>query len=606
MRMRLTDPAGSSSSPRRGLKGLFTKKRQKTGDTGNGPSKAEPAEVLTAIMRRANSGLIAVAIISCVVNLLSFTGPIYVVQIYDRVLSGRSSETLVGLLIIVTILNGFSSVFELLERRALAALGGAVEHNLEELAFSAHSAISQQGIPIGAAPRQDPMRALDQIRWFITSRSGIAGLFDAPWCLAFVLVLGLLHLWMGVLALVSSVTVAALSWRMVSCQNKIDSAATIAKRTTSNHSDYSGGLISAKGLSEVFKKQWLRMRARGRGATWIADDAMRVHQALAGFVSACSTTGMMGLAAYLTVRQETTAGAILMSSVMLRPTLRIAQGIPPALIALRRSRLAKEALRQYFEQPSNSFSILPNIAASTLLRVTNLSVEASVGSQRILDNVSFAVSAGTVVCIRGHSGAGKSTLCRVIAGASRQSQGKVCLNDLPMDRIKSSVRQAFVGYLPENAELVRTSLAANISRAKPSPSQEEIRAVARKFDVDSYILSLPRGYSTIVGDDPLPLSRGLQQKIALAAAFYGDPRVLVLDHPLAYCDEHSRRAVCDEVQRLRGNSGIIIIAAYTDEELAMADIVLTLGQGRIINTKSDQSDQDLIMHEPRLAVVRDA
>ena len=563
-------------------------------------AKKPAASSYAATVRRMNSGLVAAAVISCITNLLTFSSPIFVIEIYDRVLSGRSAETLVGLLIIIVVLHAFSNLIQALGRRALSALGDSVESDLEASAFLAFHTASLQA---NANVRLDPLKALEELRRFASMRSGISGLFDAPWCLIYIAFLGLLHPSMGVLGLVCCIAVAAISWRVAVLQLRLTQGqASAARRWLLGPVDHTSGLIGARGMTDLFKRRWLVRRKSNRTAMRTDENIIRVYQTTANFLLACAASGMMALAAYLTIRQLTTAGAILTSSVLLRPTLKIAQAAPIAFLSLRRVRLAKQALKHWIGQPQKQLRFAIDQENINCLVVKGVSVCAPGDKKRLLGEVSFSVKAGTVLCITGDSGSGKSALCNVICGVWPQDGGEILINGLPVSMINSSFRSNCVGYLSESGELLKASIAENISRTKSPPDYDAVRSASQRFQADEHILALEDGYDTIVDEMRVKLSRGLRQRIGLSGAFFADPSILVLDHPMAYCDERCRQVIVDEVLKLRTKSRIVIIVAYTAEELALGDAFLSLKQGRVASFKPSVTETTSVVAPEEVAL----
>jgi ABC-type protease/lipase transport system fused ATPase/permease subunit len=606
-KIEMQDPSKKSSKTSGGGPGAPLEQIM-TGNQGSSErmlskSRKQPAVGYAIAMRRANSGIVAAAIISCIVNLLTFSGPLYVIQIYDRVLSGRSAETLFGLLVIIIALHAFSNVVQLLGRRALSAISNRLEADLEPLAFSVYGAATQAA---DTEPKVDAIKALDEVRGFVVSRSGLSVLFDAPWAIIYILFLGLFHVSMGILALICSLAAAAISWRIAILQTDMTAIASGGvRRKLLSPGDFNNGLVAAKGMTEVLKARWLLLRQRNRSSMWTSEGAIRAYQTAGNFVTACSASGMMALAAYLTIRGSTTAGVIMASGVLLRPTLRIAQGLPGAILSQRRCRRAKQALKHWLKKRQTPSRNVTGRGELNRLVVKDLGVHGSLeANSRTLQEVSFSITGGTVLCIRGDSGAGKSALCKALAGVVPLDGGSILLNGIPIGLINSPLKSKCVGYLSENAELVKASIAENISSTKSLTSYDEVRSAAKRFHADEQILALANGYDTIIDDATPNIPRGLRQRIALAGAFFADPLVLILDHPMAYCDERCRLAITEEVRRLRAKSGLITIVAYTTEEAGLADTFLTLEHGRIVQSQPNAIEA-VSLPAPKIAIVKD-
>ena len=523
---------------------------------------------------------------STVVNLLLLTMPLYMLQIYDRILPLRSGDTLLFL----SILAGAALVvLGLLEALRSVIAGRAalrLETALGETALEAGLARSRGGTSDMAA-----VRDLSSVRAYLSSRAVMA-LLDAPFAPLFIAILVLIHPVLALLTaggalllFVLAVAGERLTARQVSdlaaCQNAASAAAAAIGRN--------GDTVRAMGMQEGALRLWgreasaaLRMQAVVDARTaWLGGLSRSLRMGL--------QVAVLGVGAVLVLRGQMTAGMIFAASIISGRALAPIDQIigswkqtgqaRAAWSRLKRAILTTPFAAPGIEMPEPKGSIEANALTVAAPRCGDEGAD----RQRpiIVRNVSFRLEPGQVTVVVGHSGSGKSTIARCLVGALTPDAGTVRIDGAEVAHWKPSQIARTFGYLGQEAELLPGTVRDNICRFAEDVPDEAVWQAAKRAHVDGLINGLPQGYATRVGPGGMTLSGGQRQRIALARAFFGNPRILVLDEPNANLDEDGERALLQAVQGARRDGVTVVLVTQRPGAVQVADTILRMVEGKV-------------------------
>ncbi|MCX7336461.1 ATP-binding cassette subfamily C protein PrsD [Methylobacterium sp. PvP062] len=531
-------------------------------------------------VRAGRTCLITVMIISGFINLLMLTAPIFMLQVYDRVLPSRSIATLVGLAGITLMLLVIQSIFEIFRARILARFGRLVDERLGPRIFRALLARGAE-MPRGDDGPQ-ALRDLDTVRGFVSSMA-VSAFFDLPWVPLYVAVCFLFHPWLGAAvaggALFLCVLTVLTDWASsASTQEAVRTAG--ERRSFTDMAHRTAPLLSALGMRSRMAELWQVRARRNLDVAAYGNDLAIGFGTTARLLRTVLQSSILGLGAFLVVREEATAG------VMLAATILSARALAPVDLAIANWKSFSGARQAWgrlvaFLPRREPAALTPLPAPRESVRVTALSIAAPGTDTLVLHDVNVALAPGSALGVIGASGSGKSTFARALVGLARPSRGVIRLDGASIDQWDSDALGRAVGYLPQDIEMFDGTIAENITRFDPEPNPEALLAAAQAAGVHEVVLRLPGGYDARVGSGGLGLSGGQRQRIALARALYGDPFLVVLDEPNSNLDVDGDRALSAAVQGVRARGGIVVVIAHRPSALAAVDRILVLGEGRV-------------------------
>ena len=544
---------------------------------------------LAAALKDCRRAFWGVALFSAVVNLLMLAGPIYMLQIYDRVLASRNIPTLVALTIFLVGAYAFQGILDLIRSRIVVRAAAILDSRLGDTVHRAVIAIGARGG--NAAEAHQPVRDLDTIRSFMTG-AGPTAIVDMPWIPFFLAICFLIHPWIGVLALVGALILIAMTIQ--------------TERASRGHAravNESGGLrttmaesgrrnvasVVSMGMAGALAARWAKVNDRHVESVGRSSDVVNSFGSITKVLRLLMQSAILGLGAYLVIRQEMTAGAMIAASIMMGRALapiEVAIGNWRGFVAARDSVWRMSAILSRLPA-ERDVTDLPKPADS--LSVESVIVAPPNGTSTILTNVNFRLSAGDVLGVIGPNGSGKSSLSRVILGIWPPARGTVRLDGAALQQWNPDALGRHLGYMAQLVELFPGTVAENIARMAPEPDSAAVLRAAQAAGAHDMILRLPGGYDTMIGDGGEGLSIGQQQRIAIARALYGDPFLVLLDEPSASLDGEGEAALQDAVKQLKLRRAIIIVVVHRRSALALCDKVLVLlnGQQRDFGPRDD-------------------
>lgn len=520
-------------------------------------------------------------LISGLINILALTGSFYMLQVYDRALTSGSVQTLAALSILAIGLYLFQGCFDVIRSQVLVRVGARLDKDVAPLAHRV--AIDMPRFGFSSTEALERGRDVDTVRGFLGSQ-GPAALFDLPWIPLYLAFVYFLHPWLGALTLAGAVVLTLLTI-----------LSEVLARSLSGSSRQAA--ITRNAIAESHARNAEVVRAMGFSGRAVArfDQSNREHLALQTRASDLSGTfgaisrvlrmilqsAILGLGAFLAIKGELSAGAIIAASVAsARALAPVDQAIGnwKSFVA---ARLAFGRLRETLVALSKAVEPMALPAPRHSLKIDRITVAAPSSGQVLLSEVSLEVSAGKALGIIGPSGGGKTTLVRALTGIWPCLRGSVRLDGAHLEQWPEEAIGCHLGYLPQEVSLLDASIGENISRLAASLDPAAIVAAATAAGIHEMIVKLPDGYQTQLGPQGTALSAGQRQRIGLARALYGNPFLVVLDEPNANLDSEGEAALSRAIEGIKARGGIAIIVAHRPSALAAVDLVGVIQAGKL-------------------------
>ncbi|AGT07615.1 type I secretion system permease/ATPase [Paracoccus aminophilus] len=520
-----------------------------------------------------------VGLFSAVVNLLMLTGPLFMMQVYDRVLGSRSVETLTALFLLVVFLFALMGVLDFCRSRVMNRVAARFQERMEGRVFTA--ALQDGAVTGSEAATRGGMRDLEAVQRLISSPVLMA-LFDLPWAPFFLAAVYIFHPVLGLVATVGLfVLVVSTLLNQVMTKTPLQEAA-IAAHTSERMSDLyrqEGEIIGALGMRGAAFHRWQESRDLATEANMAGNDRSSAFAVFSRTFRLFLQSALLAAGAYLVLRQEVTPGAMIASSILmgraLAPIEQVVGGWPMVQRALDGwKRLAGLLTRRPALQARTP---LPRPEAR--LDVNQATVIPPGQSAPTLRGVSFSMGPGQALGVIGPSGSGKSTLARAIIAAWPLAGGSIRLDGATLDQYEPDVLGALIGYLPQQVTLFDGTIAENIARLSPVPDPRRVVAAAQAAAAHQMILDLPQGYDTPLSQAGGRLSGGQIQRIGLARALYADPVLFVLDEPNSNLDNEGSEALNVAIRNIKARGGAVIIMAHRPAAIAECELLLVMDQG---------------------------
>ena len=523
--------------------------------------------------------LISVFLFSVFTNILMLTGPLFMLQVYDRVLSSGSEETLVALTGLVIILYGLFGILEYARGRIAARIGARFHDALSMQVFRT----TLDGSNTSPDNRTAQLHDLEAIRTFWTSPICLV-FFDLPWTPIFAVAIFIFHPLLGWLALGGGTVLLLATFinQWLTSKNTLKAQTfSLQAQQFAAQSRQCSDVIQAQGMVGAISNRWARLQRNAAIATLTANDGTGALTAFSKSFRFLLQSGMLAVGAWLVLQGELTAGAMIAGSILMgRALAPIEQGLAQWHIA-QRAWASYRALRQLsLSQPTKSQ--LPKLPRpSSRISVHNLSFSPFGTSKPILCDLSFDIPAGTALGVIGRSGSGKTTLARALVGLEPSVLGAIRLGGATLGQYGSDQLGQYVGYLPQNVQIFQGTIAQNIAQMDEAATMDQIISAARQAHVHNMILDLPDGYATELDPQQPQLSGGGLQRLALARALFRDPVLLVLDEPNSALDAEGSAALNKVVQDLKQRGKTVVLMTHRPAAIHACDTLMVLHHGTI-------------------------
>ena len=535
---------------------------------------------LAAAIAACRGAFVMTGVFSFFINVLMLTAPLYMLQIYDRVLTSRSDATLIALTLLAGGLLLVMGLLELVRSRILVRVGVQLDEKLNPAIFSAVFARMVRGF---RTERTQALRDMDTVRQFLTG-TGPFAIFDAPWAPFYVGVVFLFHPILGFIALggAAFLFILALLSELLT-RNPLQTAGVevAAGYALADASLRNAEPLEAMGMLEGLQRRWAARHGRGLALQSRASDRAGALTATSKVVRMLLQVGILGAGAALAIRQEITPGVMIAASILMGRALAPVEQAVGSWRQFVAARTGYRRIRSLFDQCPKAVDRLQLPEAQGRLSVETIVAAPPGGKAPVLKGISFTLSAGEALGVIGPSAAGKSTLARVLVGVWPVASGAVRLDDAELQHWDRDALGPQIGYLPQDIELFNGSVAENISRFYADPSDDAIVAAAQLAGVHEMVLGFPNGYETQIGDDGGFLSGGQRQRVGLARALYGEPALVVLDEPNSNLDNAGDVALMKAITSLKRRGATVIVMAHRPSAIAAVDKILMLSGGRV-------------------------
>lgn len=542
----------------------------------------ERRRLVAAALRQTLAAFVGVAALSAVTNLLMLTGPLFMMQVYDRVLASRSVPTLVALSVLAIGLYLFLGLLEALRARILTQIGQRLEEQLGGPTFDA-----VLKLPLRMSKKEaisQPLRDLDQIRQFMSGQGPIA-ICDMPWLPVYLAILFLFHAYLGWLAVAGAVVLIVLT---LASEFALRAPMQRLAQLASSRAEFieagrrNAEALRAMGMTGAYSAKWHAANAH------YVDEQRRMSDATSSFATTSKIfrlalqSAVLALGAWLAIYQLASPGTMIAASIL---TSRALAPIEQAIGQWRgfvNARQARRRLEDILGTFSDGRQPMPLPRPRRSLGVSGLAVLAPGATAPLVRDISFALSTGQGLGIIGPSGSGKSTLARALVGVWPPVRGTIRLDGAELDNWDPEARGSSIGYLPQGVELFDGTIAENISRFADKVDPAAIIEAATLAGVHELVLAMPDGYDTRIGAAGAILSAGQRQRIGLARALYGKPFLIVLDEPNASLDAEGEVGLTNAIIAARQAGSIVVVIAHRPNALAAVDQVLVMAKGGMV------------------------
>ncbi len=550
-----------------------------------------PQHELRKVRNQGSAFLTLAFLFSIFVNLLMLTGPLFMLQVYDRVLGSRAVETLTALFLLVALLYGLMAMLDYARGRIVARFGARFQSTLDERVFEAtlQRSLNPQ---VRAAPSTG-LRDLEAIQNLCSSPVLLA-VMDIPWTPVFMAAIFLFHPMLGWLAVGGGaflVTIALLNQALTRRKVATAQSASAQANSFSEHARQAAEIVRSQGMQKDIIQRWQKQRTNALHQTIAASDWTGSFTSLTKSLRLFLQSAMLALGAWLVLRNELTPGAMIAGSILLGRALAPIEQTIGQWAMIERARTAWGSLNEFLDStpPETPRTKLP--VPEARLTAKGLTVIPPGAEKPTLRNISLNLAPGSALGVIGRSGSGKSTLAKALLGLWHPAVGEIRLGGATLDQYDPTDLGQHIGYLPQTVTLFNGTVAENIARMSENPDAEAVVEAARKANAHELILTLPKGYDTFLEGNDSQLSGGQKQRIALARALYGDPVLLILDEPNSALDADGTEALNTAVRGFKAAGKSVIIMTHRPQAISECENLIVVERGQII--KSGARDEVL-------------
>ncbi|BAP45973.1 type I secretion system permease/ATPase [Pseudomonas sp. 21LCFQ02] len=537
----------------------------------------DPKRDIDAALLRYRRLFGVLALFSGVINLLMLVPSVYMMQVFDRVLTSRNETTLLMLSLILLIFFALSCALEWVRGQVMIKMSAGLDTHLGERVFDA---AFQRSLKEHNANPAQVLSDLNSIRQFVTG-PGVVALFDAPWLPIYLVATFLFHPWLGVFTVVGSLILVGLGiWNELATRKSMSEANRLSVSSSSyvNSTLQNAEVIQALGMLTPLRRRWFEVQQRVITEQGEASDRSSLIAALSRFVRMTWQSLALGLGAVLVIENQISAGVMIAVSVLLGRAMAPAEALIGSWKQMGSAKSSYERLNRLLKEFPQEPARMPLPAPSGALSIERLVVTPPGQQRPAVNGVTIKLDKGEVLAIIGPSASGKSSLTRAMVGIWPTSHGSVRLDNAEISQWSREALGPHLGYLPQDIELFDGTIAQNIARFGEVDSSKVIEA-AQLAGIHEMILHFPKGYDTLLGNGGLGLSGGQKQRVGLARALYGKPALVVLDEPNSNLDEAGEAALLQALRQLKADGSTVVLVTHRPSVLGVVDKLLFIKDG---------------------------
>ena len=529
-----------------------------------------------------------ILVFGCIINLLMLATPLYSMQVLDRVLGSSNLDTLLMLALVVSLAVFLLSCIRGARSFVMTKMGNWLERSLSNIVFENSVRMSLHSrMNIGS----QKMRDLQTVKTFLISPQ-LINMMDTPWSIIFIIVLFILHPWVGWLAVIGGVVLifmALVNDRFTKQLIEKNNENFIVSARYMDQATRNAEVVEVMGMIPNLLTSWQKIN------TGVQNTQNRVAKRQATLSEVTSYIRMTiqilvtALGAILVVRQEFTAGKMIACSTLVGRALVPFEHFMAAMKSFITFKKSYARLQKAFEVAGNETKKMSLPSPKGELLFENVTFAPQGSRIPIIKSVNFSLKSGEVLVVIGPSAAGKTTLAKLMVGIWHPNVGSVRIDKAALKEWNRYELGQYIGYLPQDVELFAGTIRENIARMKAEASAEEIVRAAKMAGIHEMILQLPQGYDTKIGLDGAILSGGQKQRVGLARALFGDVKLLILDEPNSSLDEKGEEALSDALSAMRDNGVTTIVISHRPSILNIADKVMVMNQGAVSYFGSKES-----------------
>ncbi|WP_234888625.1 type I secretion system permease/ATPase [Aeromonas caviae] len=515
---------------------------------------------------------------SIFVNLMLLGPTLFMLQVFDRVLSSRSEATLVMLSIGVAVALIAMALVDMARSRLLVETARRIDDLLG-------TTVLQQVVRLSSSPASSgqalSLRDVTTLRTFC-SGANIIALFDAPWMIVFVIVIFLFHPAMGLLALTGALLLIALAWTTERVNRQAIEQYAEASRRSGQYIDQglrNADTINGMGMASSFVARWEGLNHRTLDLMQTSNSRGSSLLATSKFLRQAIQSAMMGLGAWLVLDTHVTPGIMVAATILFGRAMAPVEALIGNWSALVNARSAWQRLGNLMTaiEQQGEKTALPDPLGH--LQLERIALASRHPEAPILRHVEFDLPAGKSLGILGPSGAGKSSIAKIILGIWKPTTGRVCIDGAELSQWDSERLGPHLGYLTQDVELLPGTVAENIARFRSEPSEGVVEA-AKRAHAYEMILKLPQGFDTLLGEGGIQLSAGQAQRVGLARALFGHPRLIILDEPNANLDAEGEQALIETLLLLKQEQVTVVMITHKPSLVATLDYLMVIRDGK--------------------------
>ena len=528
-------------------------------------------------LKASKDSFLAAGVFSLFINLLMLTAPLYMLQVYDRVVTSRSTETLFFLTLLMVFLFGLMGLLEWVRARLLVRVGNQLQNKLSTRIYSA---MFEQGVKKPEHRNAQALNDMTTVRQFMTG-NGLFAFFDAPWLPIYIGILFLFHPAFGVFSIAAALillVVAILNERSTKKALSEASNLNINAQNLANSNLNNTEVLHAMGMLPGIRGRWNEKHQKFLAKQTEASDKAGIYTNLSKVLRMIFQSLILGLGAWYVVQNEMSPGMMIAGSILMGRALAPLDLIINTWGGFNNARSAYGRLNELLnDNPATQEHMsLPDPQGQ--VTTEGLVVYPPGGKTPSVHNINLLLPPGTHLAIVGPSAAGKSSLARALLGLWPAAAGVVRIDSAQIEHYNRDELGPHLGYLPQDIELFDGTVAENIARFSQVDPNQVVQA-AKKAGVHELILKLANGYDTHIGSTQGALSGGQRQRIGLARALYGNPKVIVLDEPNSNLDEQGEQALATAMQQLHEEGVTVILVSHRPALLRHVDQILVMREG---------------------------